>query len=253
MSTTNTITDEELVAYSDGALETARVNEIDAVLEQDECLTARLSALDFDKGAVFASFKAMAGAAPLELLRSQVHALTAKPRDSSIAGFRRLKVAAALFVAICVGWGAARLDGQDSTKDWRVAVADYQRLYATSTLSQISSDLVLQQTEVATVADTLGLPIKLDQLQLADMSFKRAQLLQFNGQLLAQFAYLGADGVPLSFCATRNSKPDNPIRVRKLRGLSAALWDKNGYSFILIGAGSTEAVRQAAVALSAAI
>jgi anti-sigma factor RsiW len=250
MSTT--ITDEELVAYSDGALEAARTSEIDAELEQDESLVARLGALDFDRGGVFASFEAMADAAPIEILRPQVHASTAKPRLSSAAGHGRLKIAAAL-LGICIGWGIARFDALDPTKDWRVAVADYQRLYATSTLSQIPSDLAMQKTEVTTVADMLGLPIKLEQLQLADMRFKRAQLLEFEGQLLAQFAYLGADGIPLSFCATRNNEPDTPIRIRKLRGLSAALWDKNGYGFLLIGAVSVEAVRQAAVALSGAI
>ena len=253
MSSNNTITDEELVAYSDNVLETARTNEIDASLQHDECLAVRLNTLDFDKAGLFASFEAMINAERVELLRLHVQAMTGTPRFPFTAGSQWLKSAAALFVGICIGWGAARLDGQYPTKDWRVAVADYQRLYATSTLSQIPSDVVMQQTEVTTVADALGLPIKLKQLQLADMRFKRAQLLEFDGQLLAQFAYLDAAGIPFSFCATRTHRPDNPIRVRRLRGLSAALWDKDGHAFILIGAGSAGAVWQAAVTLSGAI
>lgn len=253
MSATNTISDEELVAYLDGALDMARRKEIDAALEQDESIAARLGALDFDKAAVFAAFEAIAKAVPRDLPRSQIYAKIAKPHFSPGAKSQWLKIAAALLVGLGVGWGVGRLDGQDPNKDWRMAVADYQRLYATSTLSHIADNVVTEREEVAAVANKLGLPIKLEQLYLADLKFKRAQLLEFDGRFLAQFAYLDPDGVPLSFCVTHSNRPDSPVHVNRLRGLSAASWDKNGYGFILIGAAPAEALRQVAVALSGAI
>lgn len=253
MNSMDTIPDEELVAYSDSALDTVRTKEIDAALKQDKSLAARLGALDFDKDAIFASFEAVADTAPLEILRSQLQDQAKRRLFSSSAGSQWLKVAAALLVGIGVGWGAGRLDGQDLNRNWRLAVADYQRLYTTSTLSTIASNLAIEREEVATVADKLGLPIKLEQLYLAELKFKRAQLLEFDGRLLAQFAYLDPEGIPLSFCVTRSNRPNRPVQVNKLRGLSAASWDKNGYGFILIGAGRAESLRQAADALSRAI
>jgi anti-sigma factor RsiW len=253
MSTTNPITDEDLVAYLDGALDPTRSKEIDAAVERDECLAARLAALDFDKEAVLASLEAIAAAAPIELLREHIRAQTAKPHSPSDARWQWFKIAAALLLGIGIGWGAGRPDRHDSSNDWRGAVADYQKLYTTATLSQIASDVLIERDEVAAVAGKLGLAIKLEELQIANLSFKRAQLLEFDGRLLAQFAYLDPDGIPLSFCVTRSNVPARPVRSGRLRGLSAASWDKNGYSFVLIGAGSAEALRQAAVALSEAI
>jgi anti-sigma factor RsiW len=252
MSTTKTFTDEDLVAYSDGALDAARANEVKVALEHDACLAARFGALEFDRRAVSASFEAMADTAPIDFLRVQIRNQPGHAHFSFGAGSQWLRIAAALIAGLCIGWGVTRIS-KDPTEDWRVAVANYQRLYTTATLSRITSDGGIERDEVATVADKLGLPIKLEQLQLADLKFKRAQLLEFDGRLLAQFAYLDSQGAPISFCATRSNAPNSLVRVGTIGGLSAASWDKYGYSFIVIGAAPAEALRQAASALLEAI
>jgi len=252
MSTTKSFTDEELVAYSDGVLDTARANEVKIALEHDTCLAARFGALEFDRRAVSAGFEAMADTAPIDFLREKIRTQPGQPHFSFGAGSQWLRIAAALIAGLCIGWGVTRIR-DEPTEDWRVAVASYQRLYTTATLAGVTSDGGIEREEVAAVADKLGLPIKLGQLQLADLEFKRAQLLEFEGRLLAQFAYLDARGVPISFCATRSNAPDSLVQVGTIGGLSAASWDKYGYSFIVIGTAPAEALRQAASALFEAI
>ena len=253
MTTTVPIADEELVAYLDNALDPARRSEIDAALAHDQRLGARLAALDIDKQAIRAALDAVAAAAPVESHRARLaHAAAraySKPRGRSpwLRFAAVFVLGGALGLDVGVGVGTLHL----SPKSWHAAVADYQVLYSTATLASHASDPASLRDEVAIVAAKLGLPVGIEAMQVPGLDLKRAQLLEFDGQPLAQFAYLDAVGAPVAICAIHTGDADSAIRTSTLRGLAAAFWSKGGYGFIVIGATQPGTVQRAATALAA--
>jgi anti-sigma factor RsiW len=250
MKTTDPITNEELVAYLDDVLDASRRGEIEAALARDERLGARLAALDIDKPAIAAALAAAAATAPVERLRARIDEDVARARSRRRVGAQWARIAAALVLGVGLGYAGAFRMMDDPARNWHVAVAEYQALYTTATLASIAGDPTTQRGEVAAVASKLGLPITADALQIPGLTFKRAQLLEFNHLPLAQFAYLDPAGVPVALCTTRTGDVDSPIQTGSFRGLAAAFWSKNGYGFIVIGATPAEALQRAAAALA---
>jgi anti-sigma factor RsiW len=243
------ITDEELVAYLDGAIHPVRRNAIDATLAHDRSLGIRLARLDIDKDALCAAFDAVAAAAPIARLRAQLDRPFAPPRRQR-GSARWAAIAAALVTAAGLGYGVGSGHFVGAASNWHVAIADYQSLYTPETLAPIASDPAKQRRDVADIARKLGLPITFEALQVPGLDFKRVQLLAFEGRPLAQFAYLDAAGIPVAFCATRSGELDSPIRTGRFHGLDAAFWSRNGYGFIVIGATDAETLQKAAALLA---
>jgi anti-sigma factor RsiW len=248
------VTDEELVAYLDGALDPVRRREIDAELAHDGRLRARRDGLDIDKDAIRAAFDAVAVVAPVGTLRERL------ARHARRFDWRKdrpwLGIAAALVLGVGLGYaigsdaGDGRAAHTAADKTWHVAVADYQVLYTGATLAFVAEDAVRQRAEVAAVAAKLGLPIALEALAVPELRYKRTQLLAFRGQPLAQFVYLDQTGVPVALCAMRTDDADSPIRTARFHDLDAAFWSKDGYGFIVIGRTPAATIRRAAVALA---
>jgi anti-sigma factor RsiW len=249
MKTIAPITDEELVAYLDGALEPSRKADIDTALMHNEGLAARLAALDIDTGVIRTAFEAVDTAEPVARLRPLLLARANRPRrvwqDLSWQ-----TMAATLLLGAVLGYGVPRLIPDHAKADWRVAVAEYQALYTTATLAPLDLDPSTQRVEVAGAGAALGRPITFAALQIAGLQFKRAQILDFDGRPLVQFAYLDAAGTPIAFCATRTGEADSPVRTGELHTLAAAYWTKDGYAFIVIGGKRPEAVQRVAAELS---
>jgi anti-sigma factor RsiW len=261
MTYTVPITDEELVAYLDGAVDRARRRDIEAALEHDEVLVARLAKLDIDTDAIRAVFGRIEEKAPVGRLRARLDDELARARSRPRVRPQWFRMTAALLLGVGLGLGAGFGLGVgphvsnlvDSTMNWRVAVADYHVLYTTATLASVGGDGVNQRGEVAAVARKLRLPIAVDALQLPGFNFKRAQILQFKGEPLAQFAYLDQSGTPFAFCATHTGEADSAIETSTIHGLAAASWNKDGYGFIVIGGTQADIVRRAATELAARI
>jgi len=251
MTKVRPVTDEELVAYLDGAIDAVRRGKIEAALSHDEVLAARLKRLDIDTDAIRAAFGPPTLGASLGRQGRWRRLLS---RSSSTPW---LKLAAAVIVGIGLGFAMSAGDTFDGlahrTKNWRTAVADYQVLYSTATLASFARDASALRKDIVAVAAKLGLPIDFDQLQVAELDFKRAQLLQFKDEPLAQFAYLDAMGKPIAFCATRTGEPDSIIQTAIFDGLAAAFWNKNGYGFIVIGGKNVQIVERVATELAARI
>jgi anti-sigma factor RsiW len=249
MSGKVSITDEELVAYLDGAIHPVRRSAIDATLANDRSLGIRLANLDIDKDALRTAFDAVAAAAPTDRLRAQFDGPFA-PKRRQRGNARWAGIAAALVMAAALGYGIGSGHFVGSAKNWHVAIADYQSLYTPETLATIAGDPAKQRRDVADIAKKLGLPITFEALQVPGLDFKRVQLLSFEGRPLVQFAYLDPAGIPIAFCATRSGDRDSPIRTGRFHGLDAAFWNSNGYGFIVIGASQAETLRKAAALLA---
>jgi anti-sigma factor RsiW len=253
MSKATPIVDEELVAYLDGVIDPARRKEIVAALAHDELLAARLTKLDIDTEAIRAAFGAKRLAAnpttrPWRAFPDM--GVSFKVANTSMRWPRFVAVLAlGAGLGFALGSGSI-LPSSTTSKNWRTAVADYQVLYSNATLAALNSDAARQRTEVAAVAQKLRLPIALDTVQVAGLDFKRAQLLQFNGKPLAQFAYLTGAGTPIAFCVTRSGETDSPVQTTTLDGLGAAFWSKDGYGFIVIGAAPMQVAERMASELA---
>jgi len=243
------ISEEDLVAWLDGAVDAARRGEIETALAQDPRLGVRLADLDIDTGAVRAAFDAVAAAAPVERLRARLDQHAARTPRRRVAA-RWLAIAAALVMGAALGYVAGTSDLFSPARSWHVAIADYQALYTAATLVAVPADPAKQRSDVETVAAKLGLPIGLEALQVPGLDFKRAQILSFKGRPLAQFAYVDKRGEPVAFCATPTGDRDSAVSPGRFRGLDAAFWSRNGFGFIVIGRTPSETLRQAAALLA---
>ena len=244
MTSATPITDEDLVAYLDGALLPARREAVDAALAHDPALREQLDALRIDVPAIRTAFDAHAATAPLDRLQ-RVLAEAPEPRRSRMPG-SWLAIAASLVIGVALGQAPSYLFPQEHAPDWRTAVADYQVLYTTATLASLHQSTAALNGNAAEVSASLGRPISFAVLASGGLDFKRAQILTFNGQPLAQYAYLDAAGAPIAFCATRTGEPDRPVQTTTLRGLTEAHWSRDGYGFMVIGGHNPDEIRKLA-------
>ena len=244
MTTAIPIGDEDLTAYLDAELTPARREEIEAALARDAGLRERLDALRIDVRAIRAAFDAHAETAPLDRLERTL-AQIPRPRRRRVPP-SWLAIAASVLVGIAIGQISMRvLSGQHSV-DWRTAVADYQVLYTAATLANVHQDADALSNNVDAVGSALGRSVTVSALQTDGVDLKRAQILTFNGQPLAQYAYLDRHGAPIAFCATRTGEPDRPMQTTTLHGLAEAHWSRDGYGFMVIGGYDPGEVRKLA-------
>ncbi len=203
----------------------------------------------------------------------------AKPQATS----QWFKIAAALVVGVGLGFAGDLSLRKDGGQDWRQAAANYQALYVTETLALTTAvadeerqkrlwqsegvpasrginpeagrnaSLDKQRSSIAAVSAKLGLPITPEALQAPGLELKRAQLLQFDGRPLAQFAYLDAEGAPIAFWATHTGSADSPAKTGSYDKLAAVSWNKGGYGFMVIGAAPIAEIERAASSLAAQI
>jgi anti-sigma factor RsiW len=196
----------------------------------------------------------VSAAAPVERLRARLNAQAPLSQELPQRLPQRLPrwaaIAASLVAGVLLGYAVGASDLVRASKDWHVAVADYQALYTRATLAAIAEDRARQQPEVADVAEKLGLPVALEALQIPGLEFKRAQLLAFDGRPIAQFAYLDTQGNPVAFCVTVAGKGDRAMKPETFGALRAVSWSKNGFGFIVIGAIEPQILQGAAELLA---
>jgi len=244
MTSATPINDEDLVAYLDAALPPARRAAVDAALAQDPALRDQLDGLRIDVPAIRAAFDAHAATAPLDRLERAL-AEVPEPRRSRMPS-SWLAIAASLVIGVALGQAPSYLFPREHAPDWRTAVANYQVLYTTATLASLHQTTAALDGNAEAVSAALGRPISFAALTAGGLEFKRAQILTFNGQPLAQYAYLDADGAPIAFCATRTGEPDRPVQTATLRGLAEAHWSRDGYGFMVIGGHDPDEIRKLA-------
>ena len=244
MSDPRSFSDEELTAYLDGESDPAISAEIEQALSQDAQLRARLDALSFDKPQLKEGMDALLKSAPSPPVWEEGAFATA--RRTSGRGWRRTATAAV--VALAVGFGGGVLIGGKSEPGWRDYVASYHALYANSTLTHIDQSEKLAEEELERVSSSIGKPIALSVVTYPEqLDYKRAQVLSFEDRPLIQLAFLSKVGTPIALCIVQSSEAiDSPVRLTQLEGMSAAVWSKNGYEFILIGGRDDELIAEAA-------
>ena len=125
-------------------------------------------------------------------------------------------------------------------------VANYQVLYGKATLATAAPNAAEAADQVARISDALGL----DLTALPEpegLTFKRAQLLEFNGRPLVQIAYVDGEGTPIALCILSSDKPaSDSVDLAALQGLGSASWNSDGFGFLLIGGDDPKALENSA-------
>lgn len=241
--TVETPTDEELVAYLDGALPEHEATRIAQAIAGDADLAARLRALDVDMDALRADFDALAEAGP-DLSAPGAPVAPAGTTSGFWTLSRAAAVALVMFGAgLGLGWSVAP---SGDAPDWHQAVADYQVLYTTATLTAVPMSEQGRAEGLTHVGEALGLALDADSVAVPGLTFQRAQILEHRGAPLAQLAYLDVAGNPVAFCFTRTDGTDQAAQSIEISGLNAETWQQGGIGFILIGPAPAETLRTSA-------
>lgn len=224
-------TDEELVAYLDGEVDFAPVNEIKAALKTDQGLAKRLSQLQVNKEALVDGFASIAPSS--EFNPGIEHILAA---NNSGASWRQMAAAAVLCLGL--GFGASSVaQNVFQQPTWKEYVAAYQALYTSSTLSSVNQSEQALTSQLARVSAAIGKNLSPDQLRVSDeIEYKRGQILGFEGAALIQLAFLTSMGEPMALCILRTGASDTEYaEIGTMEGMSSANWNRDGYSYLLIG------------------
>jgi len=226
------ISDEVLTAYLDGEMDAATSERITETIEQNPDLTARLECLQVPMAAIRQSFEKVAALAPDAALLAMIetNSRPAKEAPSDRRWIMLLALGAAASILLVFGMGllmGRSLLTSDSDRDWRVAVAEYQALYVEDTLRFVDLSLEERRLAVERVVAKLGTDVPLSVLEDLDgLTFKRAQLLEWQGAPLAQFAFLNEVGKPFAFCVTSTIDADQPVETMRLKNLALSSWIK---------------------------
>lgn len=237
-------TDEEIVAYLDGALPEADAFRISQARASDAELDARIAALDADIGALQGAMDTLLSEAPAMTVPEPVRTPVAER-----ASWRWRAVAAAALFAAGIGLGVIASPGSGDP-DWRQAVADYQVLYTAETVTATPLDATTRRAGLAHVATRLGLDLDEDRIAVEGLRFQRAQILDFQGQTLGQLVYLGPDDTPIAFCLMRAGDAEQAPQDATMAGMASTSWATDGLGYIVIGPADPVVIRRAADVLS---
>ncbi len=252
---------EKLVAYIDGELDAREREAVAAALAGDAGARARLERLK-SGGRPFAdAFEPLLAAAPDERLQAMFAGLVARNAETggdapaqesgNVTPLRRTapaggtplwRMAAAAAILAFVFAGGMYAGGlfrgpvevAEEQPGWREAAARYAALFSAETLDSMAQDAAERRAYLARVEAALSLDLPDERLADPALDFRGAQLLQFQGRPLAQFAYLGG-GKPVLLCIipTQND-PDGPATENR-QGLNLVHWVADGYGYMVIG------------------
>ena len=219
--------DADLITYLDGGLDQDSRLRLESAMASDPDLAGRIGALAMDTHSLRDGFDALLAEAP------KLHVPEVPARYSRPGGWAAVAAVALFAIGLGAGW---TLSSRGESETWHQAVADYQVLYTTETLSATPLGPQAKEAGLANASTRIGLKLTQDLLAVEGMTFQRAQVLSFEGAPLIQVAYLTDKGAPVAFCIMRQdgsneSQPSN----RTIAGLSAAVWEAGEHAFILIG------------------
>ncbi len=233
MSEKPTFSDEQLTAYLDGETDHIPADEISRALDRDAALRARLDRLSVETDDIADAFGRLLESAP----PAPEVSLPEAAADQSSRWPSLHAIAAVAVLCLTVGWGAGYVTPRSDLTSWHDFVAAYQALYVNSTLAQVEQEDDAAASQLEHVAGAIGKPIDLSTLkQIEGLDYKRAQILGFEGQPLAQLTFLSEVGAPVALCIIRKQgEGDAEVELAELHGMSAASWSRDGYDYLLIG------------------
>lgn len=252
MSDNRNFTNEELVAYLDGEQEFAPIHEIEQALKSDPALQARIDALSVDKQKISSAFDGLLDQDNTPNLPSEAYSFEPDAGGSS-GSWRQIAAVAVIALALGALGGNFLTDNRDMS--WQSHVATYQALYGNVTLAHIDQSEDAAVKELTRVSKAIGKELKLTDLNSYDeFTYKRSQVLVFEGRPLAQMTFLSENGSPIALCLIRSDENQSShMNVGEMEGMKSAIWSKDGFDFLMIGTDDPELIERAAKYFSARI
>ncbi|MGO4573972.1 anti-sigma factor [Microvirga sp. 2TAF3] len=261
--------DAELVSYLDGELTSTERSNLAHRLASSQDLQRRLLILAGGNRPFQKAFDSLLAQAPKERLEAMLSNLLSTPetslsRPARLHRWMGMGALAAGILLFFAGVGADRvlpilsrdvhdlisIESQSSDDDWRQAVAEYLTLYTSETLASIPDDASMRERELAAIGSKLKLPLSSQKVMLSGLSFKRAQLLEYDGKPLGQISYLDPDSGPMALCIYPDNGRDATHHVEQRFGFNVVYWSKDGRHFMLIGRAPANRLQELADDLS---
>ncbi|SDT15507.1 Transmembrane transcriptional regulator (anti-sigma factor RsiW) [Pseudomonas asplenii] len=230
--------DELLVAFIDDQLDAEERARVAVAIAENPAVAARIDWLGRSSMPFQQAYDELLEQAPHSRLADMLETLGAQPARPSMSRRRFLAVAAGFMVA---GVAADRLfqvwqaPKEQSEATWRSVVADYMTLYTKQTLDNLPNDETAQRAQLRTLDKDLGLTLEPDQVLLPGAQLKRAQMLEYDSEPIAQLAYMDTQYGPLALCITRAQKGTRPPTEEVRRGMNVVFWVGQTHAYMLIG------------------
>jgi anti-sigma factor RsiW len=263
------LSDEKLVAYIDGELNTSEQQMMAEALMHNAEARDRLSLLKQGGREFGAAFDLLLKAAPEARLRAMYSDILAgkissqsNGPDGGMAGaenvvplrgrgratgtpFWQMAAAAAVLGIVFAGGMFAGgffkqpptvvVEGPTAEKPgWREAAARYVAMFSKETLTGMPAAPEQRQANLHSVETALGLKLEGERIAMPNLEFQGTQLLSFDGKPLAQIAYLHGD-TPLALCIIPTENAPQGPAMETRHGLNIVHWIANGYGFMVIG------------------
>jgi anti-sigma factor RsiW len=269
------LSDELLVAYVDGQLAGDQSAAIERVLKYDEVAAERVAALRSAYERMEAAFDSLLDDEHAQLVpeperqqrepaQPQVQSIAVSVPDKSLLtaiadkNFLALVAGGALaffLVGGATGYGLS--GGSDAVQpetasaespapDWRRDAAYAQALMGREALeigleNQANPELVGFQ-----LANMIGQGAAIPDLESGGLTFKRAQILQYAGQPIAQLLYLPKEGPPVALFAKKAGGDSEDNLSQKYDDVQVVGWTQKGIDYALMAPASESRLRQLA-------
>jgi len=235
-----------LVAYLDGELAPEARRELEGRLGADASLAARLAALAQASQPLKSSFDALLKAAPRARLDGAYAAALVRASRRRPRSYRQILTAAAAALLLLIGGGAAGyliatgpgnlFEEADTFEDaWIDAVAGQLSLYNSASVEAIQVSEAEQKASLAKLGQMLKLDLSAPTVEFEGLTLKRAELLHFRGQEIAELLYASDTHGPIALCITAKPGGEEEGEVESRNGLNFTYWAKGGRRFLLIG------------------
>lgn len=234
--------DVTLVAFIDGELSATDAARIEALREREPVIAERLAFLEQGCAGLPEGFAPLLDAAPTAQLQAMLGALPppaalgpASPQWSRrrlLAGAAACLVAGVLGDRVWHGWQASRRVDDGS---WRGSVAQYMALYTAQTLDGLEQGASGQAAQLARVGEQLGIALTPQDVAIQGATLRRAQVLRYDHDLIAQLVYLDDRQQPLALCFVKSSQQARPPAQEVRHGLNVVHWRDGRHAWMLAG------------------
>ncbi len=236
--------DEKLSAFLDGELPEDEARAIEAALDSDPSLQARLDALMVADGAAQRAFAAMAEEpVPLDLAAAIRNAPVAEAANlqeppRGMPGW--LSAVAAVMLLIIGGAGGYFAGTMQPAQvaaapGWLQDISEYHAVYAGQQRHLVEVPATEADHIVAWLSATVGADIRIADLTGNGLEFRGARLLVAAGKPVAQLMYTDAEGAVVALCIIRSDTPSDSVTTRTLNGFDMVSWGGDGANLVIVG------------------
>jgi anti-sigma factor RsiW len=255
---TGQVDDALLAAYVDGELGSDQLAEVEQLLARDAEARQTVEQMRRVNALLRTTFSEQRFLPP----PAKFLALTAGPRSVAepkqprrimANRWMRPAVAASLLVLAFIGGhyvSPARWEQTQAIEDPRTElldeIAEYHVIYARETEHLVEVPAERQDHIEEWLGARLNRKLAVPDLSRQGLEFAGARMLVLAGNPVAQLVYTRDTGTPVAFCIAFGEEGSTPLTIDELHGMTVGYWDRGGYTYVIVGALSQEAIRHIA-------